>query len=95
MKNVPKRDSAKPGRGPRSKEPQAPKGPQHRARRDGMAGAKQPRQSHGRGPRSGNDRDGRGRGRKGEDNVRVDLKEVNKSSKDASYNPFADFFKED
>ncbi len=94
MKNVPKKDSGKQARGgPRSREPQAPKGPQHRARRDGMAGAKQPRQSHGRRPSSGNDRDGRGRGRKGEENVRVDLKEVNKSSKDASYNPFADFFK--
>lgn len=96
MKNVPKKESGKPARGgPRSREPQAPKGPQHRARRDGMAGAKQPRQSHGRRPSSGNDRDDRGRGRKGEENVRVDLKEVNKSSKDAAYNPFADFFKKD
>ena len=29
------------------------------------------------------------------DNVRVDLREVNKPSEGANYNPFADFFKED
>ena len=95
MKNVSMKETTKPTRGPRAKEPQTPKGPQHRARRDGMAGAKQPRQSHGRRPGPGNDRNEGGRRGKDDDNVKVNLKEVNKPDKGAKFNPFADFFKED
>ena len=85
LRKVPTKDKAgreggRPARG----------GPQHRTRRDGMAGAKSPRQGGGRGFGPGS---GRGDGRKrGEKDIRVDLQEVNKPGKDAAYNPFADFF---
>ncbi|MCH2102897.1 MAG: S1 RNA-binding domain-containing protein [Planctomycetes bacterium] len=93
LKRVPRKGDGG-GKGERSR-PQS--GPQIRPRRDGMGGAKQPRQfgGPGRGRRSGPGGDRRdGRGKKGKEDVRVDLRKVNKPGQDANYNPFADFFKD-
>jgi len=93
LKRVPRKDD--PRAKPERAKPQA--GPQSRTRRDGMGGAKQPRQfgGPGRGGRSGPGGGRRdGRRKKGEENIRVDLKEVNKDGEGSNYNPFADFFKD-
>jgi len=93
LKRVPRKSDGG-GKGERSR-PQS--GPQIRPRRDGMGGAKQPRQfgGAGRGRRSGPGGGRRdGRRKKGDEDVRVDLREVNKPGQDANYNPFADFFKD-
>ena len=94
LKRVPRKDESK----GKVERPKPQRGPQVRSRRDGMGGAKQPR--HAGGPGGGR-RSGPGGGRrdgrrkKGEGDVRVDLREVNKQSGDVNYNPFADFFKDD